>query len=81
MSPAKRGLLHSVQDVADAIQNGESDSEIESHNNDASDNRPDEAASEVDKETSNPLTAPPVIVWTLSLNQTNRPYPVTGITG
>ena len=62
MQPAKRGLLYSVQDVIVAIQNGESDFEMESDNTDASDKEADEDASEVDKKTNNPLTSQPMII-------------------
>ena len=51
MQPAKRGLLYSVQDMTVAIQNGESDFEMESDNTDSSDEEADEDASEVDKKT------------------------------
>ena len=69
MPPAQRGLLYSVPDVVDAIQNGQSDSEMESDVTDASHKEAHKAATQR------------VIMWTSTPNHTDRPDPVTGITG
>ncbi|KAG7267986.1 hypothetical protein CRUP_022423 [Coryphaenoides rupestris] len=56
MSPARRGPHYSVQDVIDAVQNGESDVDIELDETDEESD--DEACGEVDKETQPPTDRP-----------------------
>ncbi|XP_039662547.1 uncharacterized protein LOC120562742 isoform X2 [Perca fluviatilis] len=58
MPPAKRGLLYRVQDVIEAIQNGERDLEMELDDTNASDEEADEHAGEVDKENQQPTDCP-----------------------
>ncbi|XP_016329239.1 piggyBac transposable element-derived protein 3-like, partial [Sinocyclocheilus anshuiensis] len=57
MPPAQKGHLFSVQDVIAAVQNGESDFEMDSDDTDASDSE-NEDAGEMDKENHQPIDCP-----------------------
>lgn len=58
MPPVQRGHLFSVPDVVAAIQNIESDFEMESDDTDASHSEQDEETGEMDKENRQPTDCP-----------------------